>query len=51
MGEIMIVTYSIASRPSFDEVSVFVAQIMRVKDRDTFPMILVGYFLLLLFFG
>jgi GTPase SAR1 family protein len=34
--------YSITSRQSFEEVLTFQQQILRVKDRDYFPIILVG---------
>ncbi|KAI9315651.1 ras family-domain-containing protein [Dichotomocladium elegans] len=41
-GEGFILVYSVTSRHSFDEISMFYQQIRRVKDRDLFPMILVG---------
>ncbi|KAI8335658.1 ras-like protein 3 [Choanephora cucurbitarum] len=41
-GEGFILVYSITSRLSFEEVSTFYHQIRRVKDRDFFPMVLVG---------
>ncbi|KAI8987205.1 ras-like protein 3 [Pilobolus umbonatus] len=41
-GEGFILVYSITSRLSFEEVSTFYEQIRRVKDRDFFPMVLVG---------
>ncbi|EIE88752.1 Ras-like protein 3 [Rhizopus delemar RA 99-880] len=41
-GEGFILVYSITSRLSFEEVNTFYQQIRRVKDRDFFPMILVG---------
>ncbi|KAI9280373.1 ras-like protein 3, partial [Sporodiniella umbellata] len=41
-GEGFILVYSIAARLSFEEVNLFYQQIRRVKDRDFFPMILVG---------
>ena len=34
--------YSITSRQSFDEILVFQQQILRVKDKDYFPIIVVG---------
>jgi GTPase KRas len=37
-----IIVYSITSRKSFDEINEFYEQILRVKDVDTFPMVLVG---------
>jgi GTPase KRas protein len=33
---------SITSRPSFEQVSVFKDQVLRVKDKDKIPMMLVG---------
>lgn len=41
-GEGFVLVYSITSRLSFEEVNTFYQQIRRVKDRDFFPMILVG---------
>ncbi|KAI9318780.1 ras-like protein 1 [Dichotomocladium elegans] len=41
-GEGFLLVYSITSRMSFDEIAQFYQQICRVKDRDTFPMVLVG---------
>ncbi|KAI8968433.1 ras-like protein 1, partial [Mycotypha africana] len=41
-GEGFILVYSITSRLSFEEVNTFYEQIRRVKDRDAFPMVLVG---------
>ncbi|KAG1175532.1 hypothetical protein G6F70_004681 [Rhizopus microsporus] len=41
-GEGFILVYSITSYLSFEEVNTFYQQIRRVKDRDFFPMILVG---------
>lgn len=41
-GEGFLLVYSINSRQSFEEVKTFQQQILRVKDRDYFPMILVG---------
>lgn len=41
-GEGFLLVYSITSRMSFDEISTFYQQICRVKDRDYFPMVLVG---------
>ena len=37
--------YSVTNRSSFDEVSHFYEQILRVRDEDTYPMVLVGYVL------
>lgn len=41
-GEGFLLVYSIASRQSFEEIMTFQQQILRVKDKDYFPMILVG---------
>ena len=41
-GEGFLVVYSITSRNSFEEISTFHQQILRVKDQDAFPIILVG---------
>ncbi|KAI9303579.1 ras-like protein 3, partial [Cunninghamella echinulata] len=41
-GEGFILVYSITCRLSFEEISTFYQQIRRVKDKDQFPMILVG---------
>ncbi|KAG1467840.1 hypothetical protein G6F56_004187 [Rhizopus delemar] len=41
-GEGFVLVYSITSRLSFEEINTFYQQIRRVKDRDFFPMILVG---------
>ncbi|KAL4232524.1 Ras-related protein R-Ras2 [Mactra antiquata] len=40
MGFLLV--YSVTDRSSFDEIYKFHKQILRVKDRDEFPMILVG---------
>ena len=37
-----IIIYSITSRSSFEQVSTFKEQVMRVKDADSLPMMLVG---------
>ncbi|KAJ9092364.1 Ras GTPase [Naganishia friedmannii] len=37
-----LLVYSITSRPSFDEISVFHQQILRVKDKDYFPVVVVA---------
>ena len=37
-----VLIYSITSRPSFEQVSVFKDQVLRVKDVDKIPMMLVG---------
>lgn len=41
-GEGFLCVYSITSRTSFDEISDFREQILRVKDADEVPMILIG---------
>lgn len=41
-GEGFIIVFSITSRASFEEIIQYQQQILRVKDRDTFPMVLVG---------
>ncbi|KAF0496906.1 ras-domain-containing protein [Gigaspora margarita] len=41
-GEGFLLVYSITSRNSFDEISTFHKQILRVKDKDYFPTIVVG---------
>ncbi|CAG8668392.1 9795_t:CDS:2, partial [Acaulospora colombiana] len=41
-GEGFLLVYSITSRNSFDEISTFHTQILRVKDKDYFPMIVVA---------
>lgn len=41
-GEGFLLVYSIIDRNSFDEIQGFHQQILRVKDKDDFPMILVG---------
>jgi GTPase KRas len=41
-GEGFLCVYSITSRQSFEEINTFHQQILRVKDRDYFPMIVVG---------
>lgn len=41
-GEGFLLVYSINSRQSYEEIQVFQQQILRVKDRDYFPIIVVG---------
>ncbi|XP_062918916.1 ras-related protein R-Ras2-like [Mobula hypostoma] len=41
-GEGFLLVFAINDRGSFDEISKFHRQILRVKDRDEFPMILIG---------
>ncbi|RIB12382.1 putative small G-protein Ras1 [Gigaspora rosea] len=41
-GEGFLLVYSITSRNSFDEITTFYKQILRVKDKDYFPAIVVA---------
>lgn len=41
-GEGFLLVYSINSRQSFEEILTFQQQIYRVKDKDYFPIIIVG---------
>lgn len=41
-GEGFLLVFSVTDRSSFDEIFKFQVQILRVKDKDDFPMILVG---------
>jgi len=41
-GQGFILVYAITSRSSFDEIVTFKDQILRVKDKDRVPMVLVG---------
>lgn len=41
-GEGFLLVYSINNRQSFDEIKTFQQQILRVKDKDYFPIIIVG---------
>ena len=41
-GEGFLLVYSITSRSSFEEIQTFYQQILRVKDRDWIPMVLVA---------
>jgi small GTP-binding protein len=41
-GEGFLLVYSITDRQSFEEIMTFQQQILRVKDKDYFPMIVVG---------
>ena len=41
-GEGFLLVYSITSRQSFEEIQQFQQQILRVKDKDYFPIIMVG---------
>lgn len=42
-GEGFMLVYNISSRISFEEVMTFQQQILRVKDKDYFPIIIVGH--------
>lgn len=41
-GEGFLLVYSITSRDSFEEISTYHQQILRVKDQDAFPVIVVA---------
>lgn len=41
-GEGFLLVFSVTERSSFDEIFKFHRQILRVKDRDEFPMLMVG---------
>ena len=41
-GEGFLLVYSITSRQSYEEILTFQQQILRVKDKDYFPIIIVG---------
>ena len=41
-GEGFLLVYSITSRNSFEEISTFHQQILRVQDKDSFPVIVVA---------
>ncbi|KAI9597439.1 ras family-domain-containing protein [Syncephalis fuscata] len=41
-GEGFLLVYSITARDSYEEIATFHQQILRVKDKDFFPMIVVG---------
>jgi GTPase KRas protein len=41
-GHGFIIVYSITSRESFEEVLQFHQQILRVKDQDTYPVVIIG---------
>nr|AGC26948.1 Ras protein [Polyporus umbellatus] len=41
-GEGFLLVYSITSRNSFEEISTFYQQILRVKDQDSFPVVVVA---------
>lgn len=41
-GEGFLLVFAVTDRTSFDEIFKFHRQILRVKDRDEFPMLMVG---------
>lgn len=41
-GEGFLLVFSVADKTSFNEMEKFHRQILRVKDRDEFPMLMVG---------
>ena len=41
-GEGFLLVYSITSRSSFEEILTFYQQVLRVKDKDYFPMVMVA---------
>lgn len=41
-GEGFLLVYAINSKQSFEEIALFQQQILRVKDKDYFPMVVVG---------
>jgi len=41
-GQGFVIVYSITSRPSFDTLPSFHDQILRVKDEDSFPVVILG---------
>lgn len=41
-GEGFLLVFSVTERSSFEEIFKFHRQILRVKDRDEFPMLMVG---------
>ncbi len=41
-GEGFLLVFSVTERSSFEEISKFHRQILRVKDRDEFPMLIVA---------
>jgi len=41
-GEGFLIVYSITSRPSFEEVHTFTQQILRVKDSENSPIVIVA---------
>ncbi|KAI0234023.1 RAS1 protein, partial [Massospora cicadina] len=41
-GEGFLLVYSLTSRESYEEITTFHEQILRVKDREKFPMVIVA---------
>lgn len=41
-GEGFLLVYSITSKHSFEEIKLFQRRILRVKEKDSFPIIVVG---------
>jgi GTPase SAR1 family protein len=41
-GEGFILVFSVADKNSYTDIQGFVKQILRVKDKDSFPMVLIG---------
>ncbi len=41
-GEGFLLVFAVTDHPSFEEIYKFHRQILRVKDRDEFPMLMVG---------
>lgn len=41
-GEGFLLVYSMTSRNSFEEISTFYQQVLRVKDKDYFPVVMVA---------
>lgn len=41
-GEGFLLVFAVTDHPSFEEIFKFHRQILRVKDRDEFPMLMVG---------
>ncbi len=42
IGDGFLLVYSVTDKQSFENIRHFYTQILRVKDRDTYPMLLVG---------
>jgi len=43
MGQAFVLVYAINNRDSFDALETYSSQMLRVKDLDWFPLILIGY--------